>query len=89
MTSLGDKVRHVLRGRQTRSHTCHWPGCGKQVPPAMWGCRRHWYMLPAEIRDAIWKAYRPGQEGDGEPSDAYLVAAGRAQRWIKENYPNG
>lgn len=28
------------------SHTCHWPGCTVEVDPKMWGCRRHWFMLP-------------------------------------------
>jgi hypothetical protein len=39
-----------------RGHHCHWPGCEVPVPPAMWGCRRHWYMLPADIRRLIWAA---------------------------------
>ena len=44
-------------------HVCHWPGCGKrQCPPAQWGCRAHWFKLPRAIRNAIWLAYRTGQE---------------------------
>lgn len=81
------KVQHVLRAGQTRNHECHWPGCGKQVPPAMWGCRKHWYDLPIDIRNAIWKTYRIGQERDGSPSREYLAAADAAQRWIAANYP--
>ncbi|MGH8572085.1 MAG: hypothetical protein ACREX8_05860, partial [Gammaproteobacteria bacterium] len=52
----------------TSGHTCHWPGCGKPVPPAMWGCREHWFRLPKLLRDEIWATYRPGQEIDKEPS---------------------
>lgn len=81
-----DKVRYVLRQGQTRDHHCHWPGCGEQVPPAVWGCRRHWFMLPKSLRDEIWAAYRPGQEVNWTPSRAYLGVADRVQRWIEENH---
>lgn len=79
------KADYVLSQPQTRRHSCHWPGCEKQVPPAMWGCSRHWFRLPKAIRGAIWKTYRPGQERTLTPSIEYLRAAGEAQRWIKEN----
>ena len=81
MTTKADYVR--AQG-QTRDHHCHWPGCPAQVPPALWGCRKHWFTLPVALRTAIWRAYRPGQEVDGTPSDAYLAAAAAVQAWIKE-----
>ena len=84
MTSIGDKVQHVKRARQTRLHACHWPGCEKQVPPAMWGCTQHWYALPKPLRDRIWRAYRPGQENDLKPSATYLEVARDVQAWIRE-----
>lgn len=80
-----NKFDHVRQAPQTRNHECHWPTCKKQVPPAMWGCRRHWFMLPARIRNAIWRAYRPGQEESLDPSPAYIAAAEAAQDWIREN----
>jgi hypothetical protein len=52
------------------------------VPPKMWGCKRHWFMLPWKLRDAIWRAYRPGQELDKRPSEDYLAAARAVQSWI-------
>lgn len=64
-------------------HHCHWPNCYVEVPPQMWGCKRHWFMLPQPIRNAIWKNYRPGQEITKAPSLAYIVAARDAQDWIK------
>lgn len=79
-----NKRAYVRSQGQTRNHTCHWPGCTKQVPPAMWGCSSHWFKLPAEIRDMIWVTYRPGQEIDMNPSAAYLAAADAAQQWIRE-----
>jgi hypothetical protein len=83
MTSIAAKALYVRSQRQTRAHVCHWPGCQTQVPPAMWGCRRHWMMLPLHIRNNIWSAYRPGQEVALDPSRAYLRAAREAQEWIE------
>lgn len=63
-------------------HFCHWPDCREQVPPKLWGCRHHWFALPKSIRDAIWRAYVPGQEVTKTPSAAYIAAARAAQDWI-------
>ena len=87
MSSIGDKVAHVRRAGQTRNHACHWPGCTEQVPPAKWGCLRHWRRLPQRIRDRIWRAYQIGQEQNGWPSRDYLDAARDAQVWIRANNP--
>lgn len=57
------------------SHTCHAEGCTVEVPPSMWGCRRHWFMVPKPLRDRVWATYRPGQEIDKRPSDEYREAA--------------
>lgn len=78
-----DKVAYVKRQGQTRDHHCHWPGCDKQVPPAMWGCKPHWFKLPAGLRNRIWATYRPGQEVNGTPSAAYLKVATEVQQWIR------
>jgi hypothetical protein len=63
-------------------HTCHWPGCTKAVPPAMWGCKPHWFKLPKPLRDAVWNAYVPGQEISKTPSAKYLAVAALVQGWI-------
>jgi hypothetical protein len=80
-----EKIDYVKAQEQTREHTCHWPGCTKQVPPAMWGCKKHWIMLPKHLRDRIWDTYRPGQENDMRPSEEYLQVAHEIQEWC-ENY---
>lgn len=79
-----DKRAYVRQQGQTRAHRCHWPGCEEQCPPAMWGCRRHWFSLPKRLRDAVWREYRPGQEQDGAPSAAYLEVLLEVERWIVE-----
>lgn len=65
-------------------HTCHWPSCKLEVAPSLWGCRKHWFMLPADIRYAIIKAYVPGQEIAKTPSKEYIKAANKAQEWIRD-----
>lgn len=79
-----DKKKYVLSQGQTRYHTCHWPGCNKLVPPAMWGCKVHWLRLPLRLRRKIWRTYRPGQEKDLRPSKEYLEVADEVQIWIKK-----
>ena len=88
MSDIGEKVAYVKRAGQTRDHGCHWPGCHEQVPPAKWGCTAHWYRLPQNLRNAIWKAFKPGQEVDMTPSRTYLQVAREVQNWIRENYPD-
>lgn len=82
MPTIGEKVDYVRRAKQTRDHVCHWPGCGTLVPPARWGCAKHWYALPKELRNKIWAAYRPGQEIDARPSEAYTLVAKQVRNWI-------
>jgi hypothetical protein len=67
------------------THTCHAENCNIPVQPKMFMCPRHWFMLPKQIRDAIWAAYRPGQEITKNPSDEYLNAAFMAIRWVREH----
>lgn len=63
------------------SHTCHWPDCKLEVPPKMWGCRKHWFTLPLIIRSLIWHVYVPGQEIAKNPTQQYLNAFDYTQRW--------
>jgi hypothetical protein len=60
------------------AHTCHATGCKTAVPPEMWGCKKHWFMVPKALRDRIWATYRVGQCDDMNPSRAYLVTAREA-----------
>lgn len=82
MAGLPPKAAYVVRQRQTRKHACHWPGCEKQVPPAMWGCKEHWFKLPPMLRARIWRAYQIGQERDRTPSREYVEVAREVREWI-------
>jgi hypothetical protein len=70
-------------------HSCHAPRCSVAVPPKMFACRPHWFMLPAPLRAAIWRAYRPGQEITKDPSPAYLAAARAAIDFYNANLDRG
>lgn len=50
MPTVGQKAEYVRdeARKGAGGHHCHWPGCDKPVPPAMWGCKRHWYMRDLE-----------------------------------------
>ena len=80
MTTKADYVRSQA---QTRSHHCYWPGCTKQIPPAMWGCKPHRFALPTALRAQVWATYKPGQEINGTPSPAYIAVAKKVQELIK------
>jgi hypothetical protein len=85
MTTIGrkaDYVRTEARRNTTFDHHCHWPGCPKSVPPAMWGCKAHWFKLPMRLRNKIWATYQPGQEQTKDPSADYLTVAHEVQQWI-------
>jgi len=88
MDSITSKSEYVRKQAKHGSvgHHCHWPGCDKEVPPAMWGCKSHWFKLPKAIRDRIFGAYRPGQEISKEPTGEYLDAVKAAREWILATY---
>lgn len=60
------------------AHTCHAEACTETVPPRMFMCRRHWFMLPKALRDEIWDEYVPGQESRKDPTPEYIDVAHRA-----------
>ena len=64
------------------AHSCHAHACDKAVPPAMFMCKRHWFMVPKPLRDAIWMTYRHGQEVSKNPSDSYLRNASEAVKTV-------
>ena len=60
------------------AHTCHARGCRAPCPPEHLMCRRHWFMVPKQLRDAVWRTYRPGQCDDMRPSREWHDAADAA-----------
>ncbi len=65
------------------THRCPWPACNEHVGAHLWGCRRHWYRLPLEIRNRIYNAYRTGQNMLTASAE-YHDAVEAADQWILE-----
>lgn len=66
------------------SHVCHARGCSTLVPPRMFMCKRHWYMVTPGTRARIWDNYVPGQERRKDPTEAYLMATMKARDEVTE-----
>lgn len=62
-------------------HVCHAEACRLPVPPRMFMCRRHWFALPVEYRDAVWSHYVEGQERRKDPTPGYLAVTRAAIEW--------
>lgn len=77
---MNEKVAHVLREarKDDQGHHCHAEGCEAKVPPAMFMCKRHWFMVPLGLRNRVWALYEPGQEQTKDASRAYLKVAHEA-----------
>ena len=74
------KVDHVLSEAKKgdQGHVCHAADCPEHVPPAMFMCKRHWFMVPVPLRKRIWALYEPGQEITKDASPEYLEVAREA-----------
>jgi hypothetical protein len=66
------------------AHQCHALRCKTPVPPKLFMCRDHWYMVPKSKRDRLWALYRPGQEITKDPSPEYLEHAMACVRIVAE-----
>ncbi len=85
--SIAEKVAHVRAsvGQPHRHHECHADGCKRQVPPAMFMCSSHWYMVPQSLRARIWDLYRKAQEERAvELHEEYIATAIEAIAAVKE-----
>lgn len=66
-------------------HICHNPNCGKPLPAHLVAHKSAWRALPRPCRSAIWGTYRPGQEIDKNPSEAYLAALDACIEYWREH----
>lgn len=76
--SIGTLVFCGVKKYEVPKHFCHATGCNMEVPPKLLMCLKHWRMVPREMRAAVWRHYRPGQEIDKKPSREYLVVMDKA-----------
>jgi hypothetical protein len=67
------------------NHLCHAPRCSVPVPPKLFMCKRHWFMLPKAMRDAVWAHYQSGQEERKiAPTEEYLRVTDEAEAYIAQ-----
>lgn len=76
-------TRYLSEEARRTAHTCHWPGCKTAVAERLWGCSKHWAMLPPQFQKAIWFFYRRGQEVTKTPSAGYLLIANAVNLWCQ------
>jgi hypothetical protein len=69
-------------------HRCGWPGCPEEVPAMHWGCLRHTWCLPKEIRHEIWRTYVPGQDRTNVASPEHVAALLAAKAWVSKSLSN-
>lgn len=60
-------------------HRCPARGCPAQIPQTMLFCRRHWFVVPKDMRDEIWRLYR-AEAG----SQAHRAACFEAIEFVNE-----
>ena len=65
-------------------HMCHAIGCSVEVHSKLLLCPVHWYMVPKELRDSVWREYRRGQGRNKRPSQEYLSVARSAITAVRE-----
>lgn len=76
----GPEVKHHA---DRSGHHCHARNCYVKTRPEMLMCRRHWFMVPKKLRDAVWATYSPGQcDGTAEITREWHDAADAAIEWV-------
>jgi hypothetical protein len=65
------------------THRCSWPGCTLRVDPHLWGCRVHWFRVPADLRRELQRHFVPGQSVSTW-TIGYRAAFEAVERWITE-----
>lgn len=65
-------------------YLCHAINCDTRIPSNRLMCPRHWFLVPAELRKAVWQTYRPQQQEGQAPTQAYLDAARAAIDYVAQ-----
>lgn len=65
------ETSHDLNG----THQCPHPKCSTIISNRFAFCRAHWYRVPRELRDQIWKSYLDGNAGTRDHIDLIDRAA--------------
>lgn len=63
----------------SRKHKCPVNGCPQLVGSELLCCRKHWYLIPANLRVNVWREFR-----QGAGSDSHLMACAAAVEAVNE-----
>jgi len=61
-----------------QKHRCHVPDCDVETRPEMLMCKKHWNLVPLQLRLWVNRTYRDGQCNDKKVSKEWLTASRRA-----------
>lgn len=76
-------IENIMSKREN-THYCKAPGCKQKVDNCFLMCHKHWYMVPREIRNEIWRTYQPMSWGDLDLFERYVRATEQAIESIHE-----
>ena len=64
------------------SKQCRASGCPATIPLEHLMCHRHWFMLPDDMRQDVWRALQAKRTGDQAGQVEYGVAVIRAIKFV-------
>lgn len=65
------------------SHKCHVNNCTTPVAPRLLMCRKHWEIVPADLKARVLNTFNPQQcSGRVRPSTEWLKAAREALNYV-------
>jgi hypothetical protein len=59
-------------------NVCHALMCNKKIGATMLMCKKHWFMVPKNLRDAIWETFFNGNR------ESHLQNCSEARRIVAE-----
>lgn len=66
------------------AHMCHFDSCQALTPKKLLFCKTHWDMVPKDVQDEVYDAYRWFKSGSREGKRNYVLAVGRAKACVRE-----
>lgn len=70
-------------------HDCPAPDCNVAVPKHQIFCRRHWFMVPGELRTRIWRSWGNRQSWSIAEADNHRGLVMEAVTFVSRKVRNG
>jgi hypothetical protein len=75
-----------------QGQTCRAIGCTRTLPPYVFMCRKHWRLVPGDLKREVWRNYTVAKAKGRQLSeewDALIVKVVEAVAQIKKDPPAG